>query len=68
MGKLTELRGALGGGIASITWSNGAAPNLVIGKRVRVVQAKRQVCYSLFPLSNTLILRNDSPESALTLL
>lgn len=43
MGKLTELRGALGGGIASISWSNGAAPNHVLGKRVRVVQAKRQV-------------------------
>ena len=43
MGKLTELRGALGGGIAAIAWGAGAVPSNTVGRRIRCVQEKRQV-------------------------
>ncbi len=60
MGKLTELRGALGGGLAAITWT-GQLPSIVTSRRVRVVQDKREVkirmCVSLLnmPLILSLI-------------
>jgi hypothetical protein len=46
MAALTELRGALGGGLATLSWQYGSAsdgePTVVKSKRVRVLQGKRQ--------------------------
>jgi hypothetical protein len=42
MAALTELRGALGGGLAATTWTGGAAPTRVEANRVRLVPGKRE--------------------------
>jgi len=65
MAALTELRGALGGGLAATNWIGGAAPTHVAANRVRVVPGKREARRRA-PRNYTLYIGNDSQPSSIT--